>query len=154
MRSTPPNAPPVASRQAAVHARPTSAAAAAAVAATTRVTGAEPAATARCPGTASHPTRWSSWPTALPKAIKDVQFGDQVLAADPPTGATEGKMVEGLHRNQDTDLTEVTVRTKDGSDAVLHTTWFHPFWDDTQHTWIYAQDLKTGDVLHTEPFSS
>ncbi|WP_433076607.1 LamG-like jellyroll fold domain-containing protein [Dactylosporangium sp. CA-052675] len=84
------------------------------------------------------------------KPIKDVQVGDQVLATDPTTEATQGKTVESLHRNLDTDLTDVTVRTKEGSDAVLHTTWFHPFWDDTQHTWIYAQDLKTGDVLHTD----
>ncbi|MFI5916006.1 LamG-like jellyroll fold domain-containing protein [Dactylosporangium sp. NPDC051541] len=84
------------------------------------------------------------------KPIKDVQVGEQVRTADPATGSTQSKTVEGLHRNQDTDLTEVSVRTKDGSDAVLQTTWFHPFWDDTQLAWVDAQNLKTGDALRTE----
>jgi len=87
------------------------------------------------------------------KAIAEVQSGDQVVATDPETGTTEAKTVETQHRNHDTDLTDVTVTTHDDgkdTEAVLHTTWHHPFWNETEHDWVYAQDLKTGDLLHTD----
>jgi hypothetical protein len=49
----------------------------------------------------------------------------------PISEETEGKTVQALHSNQDTDLTDVTVVVRDGdkdAEAVLHTTWHHPFW--------------------------
>jgi len=106
------------------------------------------------------PTRHSFSPDTLVllaggtnRAIKDVAVGDQVLSTDPETGVTEAKTVEALHLNKDTDLTDVTVITHDSGkdhEATLHTTWHHPFWNETKHDWVYAQDLKTGDLLHTD----
>ncbi|WP_432841110.1 polymorphic toxin-type HINT domain-containing protein [Dactylosporangium sp. CA-092794] len=92
------------------------------------------------------------------KPIKDVAVGDQVLSTDPRTGNTEAKTVQLLHRNHDTDLTDVTVRIDDRNPGdvsqpdrteVLHTTWHHPFWDETVGKWVYAQDLKVGQALRT-----
>ncbi|MCP2323337.1 RHS repeat-associated protein [Hamadaea flava] len=82
------------------------------------------------------------------KAIKDVKIGDKVTATDPTTGRTEAKPVTVLHNNNDSDLADITVRDqKTGKSTVLHTTWFHPFWNATNSQWTDAKDLKTGDRL-------
>ncbi|HET9655068.1 MAG TPA: polymorphic toxin-type HINT domain-containing protein [Kineosporiaceae bacterium] len=44
------------------------------------------------------------------KPIGEVKLGDKVLATNPDTGTTEVKPVVALHHNEDTDLTDVTVR--------------------------------------------
>ncbi|MGI5238567.1 LamG-like jellyroll fold domain-containing protein [Dactylosporangium sp. CA-139066] len=84
------------------------------------------------------------------KRIDQVAVGDKVMATDPETGASTAEDVEVLHRNHDTDLTKLTVKLDDDSEATLQTTWHHPFWDDTQETWVYAQDLPPGDALRTD----
>jgi len=84
------------------------------------------------------------------KAIADVQSGDEVVATDPETGTTGTKTVEAQHHNQDTDLTVTTHDGGKNDEATLHTTWHHPFWNETRQDWVYAQDLKTGDLLHTD----
>jgi hypothetical protein len=98
------------------------------------------------------------------KAIDDIQVGDEVVATDPQTGTTEAQPVTFLHRNQDTDLTDVTVAppaeeaasesatgegkgdrsTRGPTIATLHTTQHHPFWDATTQAWTNAADLKPG----------
>ncbi|MEV0570881.1 polymorphic toxin-type HINT domain-containing protein, partial [Dactylosporangium sp. NPDC050588] len=82
------------------------------------------------------------------KAIKDVELGDEVVATNPESGITDAKPVEALHVNIDTDLTDLTI-TSGGSTGVLHTTWHHPFWDETADEWVYAQDLQTEHELRT-----
>ncbi|WP_327007722.1 polymorphic toxin-type HINT domain-containing protein [Dactylosporangium sp. NBC_01737] len=86
------------------------------------------------------------------KAIKDVELGDVVVATDPTTGESDTKIVEALHRNDDTDLTELVVTVDHGAGgeaAVVETTWHHPFWNDDTDTWADAQDLRAGDHLRT-----
>ncbi|MFF0374011.1 polymorphic toxin-type HINT domain-containing protein [Actinoplanes missouriensis] len=83
------------------------------------------------------------------KAIEDVEVGDKVTATDPATGETTGRAVTTLHRNQDTDLVDLTVRAGDGEADTLRTTAHHPFWNDSTGAWTDAADLKPGDVLRT-----
>ncbi|MEU4564974.1 polymorphic toxin-type HINT domain-containing protein [Actinoplanes sp. NPDC023936] len=92
------------------------------------------------------------------KPIKDVAVGDKVIATDPETGETAAKTVTVTHSNEDTHLTELTVRTtrptdERGStdvaddDVVLSTTQNHPFWDVNSKTWVGAGDLTPGKSL-------
>ena len=86
------------------------------------------------------------------KQIAEVVVGDQVVAADPQTGKTSTETVEQLHRNDDTDLTDLTVVIERGEideTTVVKTTWHHPFWNEDTDAWIDAQDLKPGDHLRT-----
>jgi hypothetical protein len=82
------------------------------------------------------------------KPIGSVMLGDKVESTDPTTGETVAEPVVVLHDNHDTDLTDVTVQTSDGKTATLHTTWHHPFWNDTDHTWTDAAKLTPGKALH------
>ncbi|WP_412542626.1 polymorphic toxin-type HINT domain-containing protein [Longispora sp. K20-0274] len=84
------------------------------------------------------------------KPIKDIQEGEQVKAADPETGETAGKAVTKLHKNQDTELTNLTVVNAHGETATIETTQHHPFWDETSRTWVFAGDLQPGHKLHTD----
>ncbi|WP_460847784.1 RHS repeat-associated core domain-containing protein [Phytohabitans suffuscus] len=82
------------------------------------------------------------------KPIADIEEGEQVLAHDPETGTTQPQPVTALHTNQDTDLTDLTIRTRDGQ-ATLYTTQHHPFWNETVQKWTDAAQLKHGDQLRT-----
>jgi hypothetical protein len=84
------------------------------------------------------------------KAISEVSVGDRVRTTDPDTGKAVTRRVTALHRNHDSDLADVVVRDSDGNDSTMHTTQLHRFWDDTQHGWVEAADLTSGDRLHTE----
>jgi RHS repeat-associated protein len=84
------------------------------------------------------------------KPIGKIKMGDRVQAADPKTGKHEGaRTVQHVWINHDNDLLDVTIRTEDGHTATLHTTANHPFWDDTRHTWVSADELHKGDALNT-----
>ncbi|MFF5234696.1 LamG-like jellyroll fold domain-containing protein [Dactylosporangium sp. NPDC000521] len=86
------------------------------------------------------------------KAIKDVRPGDEVVAVDPTTRESKTEIVEALHHNDDTDLTDLVVTIEHGADdevATVKTTWHHPFWNDVTAAWVDAQDLKVGDQLRT-----
>jgi len=78
------------------------------------------------------------------KAISTIKVGDKVLAADPVTGKKTVRTVEVVHVNHDTKLTDVTI-TVNGHKTVIHTTQYHPFWDQTKQRWVNANDLATGD---------
>jgi RHS repeat-associated protein len=82
------------------------------------------------------------------KPIGTIALGDKVESTDPATGKTTTEPVVALHDNHDTDLADVTIRTSDGKTTTLHTTWHHPFWNDTDHTWTDAAQLKPGKALH------
>jgi RHS repeat-associated protein len=82
------------------------------------------------------------------RPIKDINVGDKVKSTDTKTGKTTAKPVTMLHRNKDTDLTDVTVKTPSGVNT-LHTTAHHPFWDATDRTWVDAAKLKVGHKLRT-----
>ncbi|MGN5380523.1 HYD1 signature containing ADP-ribosyltransferase family protein [Streptomyces lasalocidi] len=84
------------------------------------------------------------------KTIGAVKPGDKVEAGDPTTGKHRGpRTVQHVWINHDHDLLDVTIRTKDGHTATLHTTANHPFWDDTTHSWVPAGKLHHGDALNT-----
>ncbi|MFJ3804587.1 RHS repeat-associated core domain-containing protein [Streptomyces sp. NPDC090088] len=84
------------------------------------------------------------------KPIRDVKPGDKVEAADPETGKHQGtRTVQHVWINHDHDLLDLTIRTKNGQTATLHTTANHPFWNDTTHTWVPAGKLHHGDTLNT-----
>jgi hypothetical protein len=82
------------------------------------------------------------------KPIGSVQLGDKVASTDPKTGRDTAQPVVVLHDNHDTDLADVTVASSDGTTTTLHTTWHHPFWNETAHQWTDAADLKPGTALH------
>jgi len=82
------------------------------------------------------------------KPIKDVDVGDDVMAAEPETGRTEAKDVVAVHNNNDTDLTDLTISTADGEAVTtIRTTQHHPFWDETLKRWVLAADLQEGHQL-------
>ena len=84
------------------------------------------------------------------KPIGKIKAGDEVQAASPKTGKHQGaRTVKHVWINHDHDLLDLTIRTKDGHTATLHTTANHPFWDDTTHTWVPAGNLHRGDALNT-----
>ncbi|WP_143070926.1 ricin-type beta-trefoil lectin domain protein [Streptomyces malaysiense] len=84
------------------------------------------------------------------KAIAAVKTGDKVEAGDPTTGKHRGpRTVQHVWINHDHDLLDVTIRTKTGHTATLHTTANHPFWDDTARSWLPAGRLHIGDALNT-----
>jgi Pretoxin HINT domain len=82
------------------------------------------------------------------KPIKDVKIGDKVETTDPATGQDTTEPVQLLHRNHDSDLTDVTVHSNSGTTTTLHTTQHHPFWDQTTRQWANAANLTAGDKLH------
>jgi RHS repeat-associated protein len=84
------------------------------------------------------------------KAIGEIEVGDEVIATDPETGLTAGKPVTDLHRNDDTDLTDLAIRNVDtGEISTLYTTQHHPFWNVSTGQWTDAKDLKAGDQLYS-----
>jgi RHS repeat-associated protein len=88
------------------------------------------------------------------KPIAEIQVGDAVAATDPRTGETGPRAVTDLHRNLDSDLTDLTVTVDpdptvagDESTEVIETTWNHPFWSGSRRQWVNAGQLKSGDEL-------
>ncbi|MEU6407051.1 polymorphic toxin-type HINT domain-containing protein [Streptomyces sp. NPDC046985] len=84
------------------------------------------------------------------KAIAEIENGDQVEAADPKTGKHRGpRVVLARLVHHDNDLIDLSIETAPRHSAIVHTTSRHPFWDDTDHTWVPAGRLKPGHVLNT-----
>ncbi|MFF5081580.1 LamG-like jellyroll fold domain-containing protein [Actinoplanes sp. NPDC000266] len=82
------------------------------------------------------------------KPIKDVKVGDQVRTTDPASGLTGARKVTAIHVNHDRDLTDLTVRTKDGKQAVVHTTQHHKVWNSTTGSWDNAGTLRPDAELY------
>jgi hypothetical protein len=83
------------------------------------------------------------------KNIEDIEVGDEVWAADPETGQAEAEKVTAVHRNIDTDMADVTIKSAEGRPTTLHTTTEHPFWDKRRKMWVDASDLHPKDALQT-----
>ncbi|WP_219460862.1 Hint domain-containing protein [Nonomuraea rhizosphaerae] len=83
------------------------------------------------------------------KNIEDIKVGDEVWATEPETGEAGARKVTAVHRNTDTEMTDVAIRTADGESATLHTTTHHPFWDSERKMWVNAGDLRPAAELHT-----
>ncbi|MFJ8141202.1 polymorphic toxin-type HINT domain-containing protein [Streptomyces sp. NPDC096013] len=125
--------------------------------ATTRGAGEEAEAEAAEARTTPEPARCSFAP-ATPvllangktKPIGHIKPGDKVEAANPTNGKHQGaRTVQHVWINHDHDLLDLTIRTKHGHTATLHTTANHPFWNDTTHGWVSAGELHKGDALNT-----
>ncbi|TMR22623.1 hypothetical protein ETD86_10830 [Nonomuraea turkmeniaca] len=83
------------------------------------------------------------------KNIEDIEIGDEVLATKPETGETAPETVTAIHRNLDTAMTDVTIKSVDGRQSTLHTTMEHPFWESGRKEWVDAGDLQPKDLLRS-----
>ncbi|MBQ0994208.1 polymorphic toxin-type HINT domain-containing protein [Micromonospora sp. H61] len=81
------------------------------------------------------------------EAIEKLQEGDLVLATDPETGETAAREVTRTHRNEDADLTDLTVVAAGAEPSVIKTTQHHPFWSEDRKDWIDAADVQVGESL-------
>ena len=81
------------------------------------------------------------------KPIAEVRIGDRVLATDPETGATRAKDVTALHKHTDTELVDLSIKTKSGGSAIVHTTAHHPFWSQKRKKWVEAASLTVHEKL-------
>ncbi|WP_426510218.1 polymorphic toxin-type HINT domain-containing protein [Dactylosporangium sp. McL0621] len=82
------------------------------------------------------------------RPIQDVRPGDTVSATDPRTGNTVPRKVVAVYVNRDNALTDLTVRSVDGSIATVRTSQNHPFWDSERQAWVGAGDLRPGATLN------
>ncbi|MFE3500293.1 polymorphic toxin-type HINT domain-containing protein [Kitasatospora sp. NPDC059160] len=89
------------------------------------------------------------------KAIGEVQPGDTVEASDPQTGETTGKPVtDKIVTPDDSRFTDLTLAKADkngtpGTETKLTSTAHHPYWDETAHQWVQAENLQPGHRLST-----
>ncbi|GAA0976114.1 hypothetical protein GCM10009555_035240 [Acrocarpospora macrocephala] len=78
------------------------------------------------------------------RPIEEIEPGDEVLATDPETDATEAKPVtatiEGTGAKVLVDITFATGATVTATDG-------HPFWLERESAWVDAADLEPGDRL-------
>jgi RHS repeat-associated protein len=81
-------------------------------------------------------------------AISRLRPGDKVIATDVKTGKTGPAAVSAVMVRYDRDLYDLQVQFG-ATSVVIHTTWSHPFWDETRHRWVKAGMLQYGDHLRT-----
>ncbi|MFD9538223.1 polymorphic toxin-type HINT domain-containing protein [Streptomyces sp. NPDC060010] len=83
------------------------------------------------------------------KKIEDVEVGDEVLATDTETGETSPKIVTAeIFTENDKEFADLSISTENTVSSVT-TTEHHPFWSDTENTWIDAGRLESGMTLRT-----
>ncbi|MFJ2778805.1 ricin-type beta-trefoil lectin domain protein [Kitasatospora sp. NPDC087315] len=83
------------------------------------------------------------------KPIAEIKTGDRVEAADQWTATDEGgRTVTATWAHNDDNLVDLSVTTGSVT-STIKTTSNHPFWDQTDHTWVPAGDLVTGHSLTT-----
>ncbi|MCF6523101.1 HNH endonuclease [Streptomyces sp. JJ36] len=83
------------------------------------------------------------------RPIEEVGLGDEVTVTDPETGKTTTREVVGtIVTEDDKHFVDLTVRTDDGSAALISTT-THPFWAETEEAWVEAGELRPGMLLRT-----
>ncbi|MFF7264881.1 polymorphic toxin-type HINT domain-containing protein [Streptomyces sp. NPDC008159] len=81
------------------------------------------------------------------KPIEDVEIGDKVTVTDPTTGETTVREVAGtIVTEDDKHFVDLAIKTADGLDSLVTTT-THPFWSDSEGTWVDAGDLKPGMTI-------
>lgn len=84
------------------------------------------------------------------KAIEDVQVGDKVVATDPETGETATQTVTAtIFTKDDKNYVDLTITGHDGQTSKITATEHHPFWSESEQTWLDAGDLKPGTTLRT-----
>ncbi|MFF2571040.1 polymorphic toxin-type HINT domain-containing protein [Streptomyces sp. NPDC058084] len=87
------------------------------------------------------------------KAIDEVQLGDEVMATDETSGATQAKpVVARIIGEGQKNLVEITIDTdgtKGDAKEKITATDGHPFWVPSLHKWQKATDLRAGEWLRT-----
>ncbi|QTI88212.1 polymorphic toxin-type HINT domain-containing protein [Streptomyces sp. AgN23] len=85
------------------------------------------------------------------KPIEDIKTGDKVKVTDPDTGKTTTRKVAGtIVTEDDKNFVDLTVANSAGEpSAGLIATTTHPFWVQSQHAWVKADDLRPGMTLRT-----
>ncbi|MEV6534185.1 polymorphic toxin-type HINT domain-containing protein [Streptomyces sp. NPDC051639] len=84
------------------------------------------------------------------KPIAKIKPGDRVQAADPKSGKLVGpRRVSARLVHHDDDLIDLKISDETGISSTLHTTFKHPFWDDTEKAWVPAGKLAPGHDLAT-----
>lgn len=81
-------------------------------------------------------------------AISSLKVGDQVRSVDPATGKSHVRKITKVLVNHDNDLVDVVVM-RGGKRSVVHTTAGHPFWSETRHDWVRADELGTRDRVRS-----
>jgi RHS repeat-associated protein len=80
--------------------------------------------------------------------ISKLKPGDKVLATNVKTGKTRAETVTAVLIHHDTNLYNLTIRTKHGT-ATIHTTTTHLFWTPHLRYWESANKLSRGEHLKT-----
>jgi hypothetical protein len=81
--------------------------------------------------------------------ISQLKVGDKVKAVNAKTGKADTKTVQAVLVHYDTDLYDLTVKTKAGAE-VIDTTSNHLFYDPSLNKkWVEASELKKGEHLQT-----
>lgn len=76
------------------------------------------------------------------KNIEEVEIGDEVLATDTETGETAPKTVTAeILTEDDKSFADLRISTEETVSSVT-TTEHHPFWSDTENTWIDAANCS------------
>ncbi|WP_206059488.1 RHS repeat-associated core domain-containing protein [Nonomuraea zeae] len=80
------------------------------------------------------------------RPIEDVRLGEEVVATDPETGETAAKpVVQQILGEGEKHLVKVSLE----SGGHLVATDGHPFWVESEHAWLDAEDLAPGMWLRT-----
>ncbi|MFD3808246.1 polymorphic toxin-type HINT domain-containing protein [Streptomyces sp. NPDC058619] len=84
------------------------------------------------------------------KPIEELTTGEEVTATNPETGETAAKTVTAtIFTEDDKKYVDLGIETNNGI-ATITTTGHHPFWSETDQTWVNADELKPGMTLRTD----
>ncbi|MFJ4185032.1 polymorphic toxin-type HINT domain-containing protein [Kitasatospora sp. NPDC089509] len=86
------------------------------------------------------------------RPIEQLHTGDTVTATDPATGTTGPRTVDDtIYNPDDTNFTELTVTTPDGTTkSTVTSTDHHPYWVQNTGRWTDAAAVRPGDTLRTD----
>jgi hypothetical protein len=79
------------------------------------------------------------------RAIGTLEVGDEVMSADPVTGAAVARRVLAVLRSDGDDRIDLDA----GGAHLRGVTPQHPFWVASRAAWVVAAELREGDVLST-----
>ena len=84
------------------------------------------------------------------KPIEDIELGDEVLATNEITGASDPQPVVALISSEGLkSLVTITLAGNSGVDGSIVATNGHPFWVPALREWVDAKDLLVGQWLQT-----
>lgn len=84
------------------------------------------------------------------KKIEKIRPGDKVAVTDPETGETTVREVANtIVTEDDKHFVDLTIQAESGDPAALISTTTHPFWVESEGSWVDAGDLEPGMTLRT-----